>query len=72
MVCAYFVLSSEVTVICYCRPSTVLFMTSALRTFVTGEIAHILCLTAHLIWKVAGSQSCAVLIWTILGSWETP
>lgn len=61
LVCAYFVPSTEVAVICYCRPNTVLFMTSASRTFVTGEIAHILCLTAHLIWKGAGSQSCDVL-----------
>ena len=32
----------EVVVICCDRPNTVLFMTSSLRTFVTGEIAHIL------------------------------
>jgi len=36
-------------------------MTSALRKFVPGEIAHILCLTAHLIWKGAASQSRSVL-----------
>ena len=36
-------------------------MTSALRTFVTGEIARILFVTAHLIWKGVGSQSRAVL-----------
>lgn len=57
-VCAYFVPSSEVAVICYCRPSTVLFMTSALRTFVTGEIAHILSYSSSYLEGCRKSELC--------------
>lgn len=56
---------------------TVLFMMSPLRTFVTGEIAHILCLTAYLICQGAVHFKPDVRVmpcfrrrhmWTVLGA----